>query len=124
MLLSSWKLFPPVRDHHKVVCQFVKGSYLTIFDRPVRWVTNAKVMCWTALESRNEHLLKYAQMQIIKQTSTARASEKWFKPRPEIVFQYGSQDFQIKEFLENRKVSLDIIERLRKDLQCREREAK
>ena len=64
---------------------------------------NVHIMDWTALESGNENLKKWAIMQGIKETSTLRVSGKGEKSTPKIVFRFGSQDRQIKKFLEARR---------------------
>lgn len=113
ILVSSWKQYPFIRDRGKVVCQFMRGSYLTVFDKPVRWETNVKVMDWVALESGNEGLKKYVLMQGIKGSSTVRLSRKGVKPFPEIVYCYGSQFRQIKQFLETRKIVLEVVKEIK-----------
>lgn len=116
ILRSSMKEYL-VKKKGKVVYRYLKGSYLVVFDRPVRWETNVKIMNWAGLESGNENLRSYVRMQCIKETSTARISrkpEKREKPIPRIVFRCGKQDRQIKKFLETRKFLLDSLNRLQK----------
>ena len=101
-----------VKKKGKVVYRYLKGSYLVIFDRPVRWATNVKIMNWVALESGNENLRRYVRMQCIKQTSTVRISVKKGKrdkPVPILVFRFGRQDRQVKTFLETRKFILQSL---------------
>lgn len=89
-----------------------------IFDRPVKWETNVKIMNWAALESGNVNLQRYVRMQCIKGTSTARSSVKKGKrekPVPRIVFRFGEQDRQVRKFLETRKFILDSLTRLKKE---------
>lgn len=78
-----------------------------VFDRPVTWSTNVKIMNWVALVSRNENLQQYVEMQCIKQTSTVRISRKGNKPVPRIVFRYGRQDRQVRKVLETRRFVLE-----------------
>jgi len=81
-----------------------------VFDRPVRWETNVKVMNWVALESRNADLQRYVSMQCSKKSSTVRVSVKKGKrdkPIPRIMFKFGKQDRQIKKFLETRRLVLN-----------------
>jgi hypothetical protein len=49
-------------------------------------------------------------MQGIKESSTLRVGLKFRKPSPRIVFRYGKQDRQIREFLEMRK-TINLISR-------------
>jgi hypothetical protein len=102
-----------VKEKGKVVYRYLKGSYLCIFDRPVKWETNVKIMNWVALESGNVNLQRYVRMQCIKQTSTVRISRKEKKPIPKVAFRFGTQDRQIKKFLETRKFVLDSLKRLK-----------
>jgi hypothetical protein len=82
------------------------------FDRTVSWTKNVHIINWVGLESRNENLKKWVDMQCIKETSTLRLGTKGDKPAPKIVFRYGSQDRQIKKLLETRKIILDSIKQL------------
>ena len=54
-------------------------------------------------------------MQCIKESSTLRFSPKIDKPSPKIVFRYGSQNNQIKELLETRRIILNIVKNSLKD---------
>lgn len=107
-----------VKKKGKVVYRYLKGSYLVVFDRSVRWKTNVKIMNWVALMSGNPSLQSYVRMQCIKESSTARCSKKREKrknkPIPKIVFRYGEQHRQVKKFLETRKFILDSLKRLEK----------
>jgi hypothetical protein len=62
--------------------------------------------------THNLSQLKYFQMQCIKESSTLRVSSKKDKPMPRIVFHYGKQDGQIREFLEFRSIIKQIFRRL------------
>jgi hypothetical protein len=57
------------------------------------------VVAWVALESENEKLKSYLVMQCIKESSTLRISSKKEKASPRIVFRYGKQNCEIKNFL-------------------------
>jgi hypothetical protein len=116
ILRSSMKDYV-VKKKSKVVYRYLKGSYLVVFDRPVRWATNVKIMNWVALESGNSDLQRYVRMQCIKETSTVRISRKKGKrdkPIPRIVFRFGKQDRQIEKFLETRRFVLDSLNRFKK----------
>lgn len=54
-------------------------------------------MAW--VESKNEGLGKWFAMQCTKESSALRMSPKKEKPTPRIVFHYGKQDKEIKNFL-------------------------
>lgn len=98
-----------------VILKSSKKSYHVLFDRKVTWRKNVHVMNWVALESQNEKLKTYALMQGIKEDSTLRISPKGDKPSPRIVFRYGSQDNQIREFLEFRRFIKNIVKRLQNE---------
>ncbi|MDH7558244.1 MAG: hypothetical protein QHH18_06540 [Candidatus Bathyarchaeota archaeon] len=51
-------------------------------------------------------------MQCIKQASTLRVSPKREKGSPRIVYRYGSQSNQIREFLVYRKLVKNMVHRL------------
>jgi hypothetical protein len=114
MILRSSAKEYVVKSKGKIIHRHKKASYLVIFGKPVHWDTNVAVMNWTALESGNQNLQNYVRMQCIKKTSAARISDKSnpFKPKPKIVFRYGSQDRQIKKFLETRQVLLNAIKQI------------
>lgn len=99
----------------KVTYRYVKRNYLAVFDRPVSWAKNCHIINWIALESGSEDLKKWVTMQCIKESSTLRLSPKIDKPIPKVVFCYGSQDRQIKRFLETRELVLDILKQIKKE---------
>lgn len=113
ILRSSQKTYI-VKKKGEIFHQFIKASYLTIFDRPVKWDLNVRIMNWVALESGNIGLQRYVRMQCIKRSSTVRISPKGKKPSPKIVFRYGSQNGQIKKFLETREFVLDSLKKTNK----------
>ena len=67
---------------------------------------------WVAVESQLSKLRDYVFMQAIKESSTVRVGKKLRKPSPRIVYRYGKQDKQIKEFLEMRKTINHISKNL------------
>jgi len=67
------------------------------------------VVAWVALLSRNKELRKYHLMQCIKKCSTIRVSSKKEKPSPRIVYHFGNQNENIREFLKNRKLIAKIV---------------
>jgi hypothetical protein len=116
ILRSSMKEYV-VKKKDKLVYRYLKGSYLVVFNRPVRWATNVKIMNWVALESGNADLQRYVRMQCIKKSSAMRVSVKKGKrdkPVPRIVFRFGKQDRQVNKFLESRKFILDSLKQLKK----------
>jgi len=57
-------------------------------------------------------LQKWHLMQCIKEGSTLRISPKMGKPSPRIVYRYGLEDGQIKEFLVFRRLTKNIWKRI------------
>jgi hypothetical protein len=98
----------------KVTYRYTERNYLAVFDRPVSWIDNVAIMNWIALESKSESLKLWVRMQCIKKSSTVRLSPKGSKPMPRIVYHIGSQNQQIKKFLETRRFILDSLRRMRK----------
>lgn len=66
------------------------------------------VVAWVALLSNNKGLMKYLLMQCIKKCSTVRVSLKKGKPSPRVVYRFGNQSENIREFLKNRKLIVKI----------------
>jgi hypothetical protein len=97
-----------------VIFKSSDNSYHVVFNRPVSWSENVRVVAWVSLLSHNEELTKYLLMQCIKESSTLRVSEKQGKASPRIVFRYGRQDKQMKGFLAFRGVIKGIERKLSK----------
>lgn len=92
----------------QVSYRYFEKNYLVAFDRPVRWAKNVHIRHWVHLACHSEDLDKWNEMQDIKESSTLRFSPKIDKPSPKIVYRYGSQNNQIKELLETRRIILNI----------------
>lgn len=97
-----------------VILKSSKNCYHVIFDRALSWTENMSVVAWVALLSHSKTLQRYCLMQCIKGCSTLRVSTKGEKPAPRIVFRYGNQEHNVKEFLENRQSIKKITEKMRK----------
>jgi len=89
-----------------------KNCYHVLFNRPVAWSENMRIVAWVALQSRNKGLKKWFLMQCIKQSSTLRVSKKRDKDSPRIVFKFGKQDKQIKTFIKNRHLIKECIKKM------------
>jgi hypothetical protein len=86
-------------------CLILKSSdenYHVVFNRPVSWSENMKIVAWTSLVSRNESMKRWLLMQCIKGFSTLRVSAKTGKSAPRIVYRFGREDQQIQFFLQHR----------------------
>jgi hypothetical protein len=97
-----------------IVLRSSRNRYHVVFDRVVSWSENMRVVAWVALLSHNEGLAKWFLMQCIKGCSTLRVSGKQEKPPPRIVYRYGKQDHNVKDFLRNRRIIKKISQKMRK----------
>jgi hypothetical protein len=104
----------------KRVCRFFKlegflilnssrGSYHIVFNRTVSWTKNKHIMDWVALmvegkRLKNLPLAKYALMQGIKESSCLRIGRKMDKPVPRIVYRFGKEDNEIRNYLRIRRM--------------------
>ena len=73
-----------------IILKSSEGCYHVVFDRPVSWCENMKVVAWVALLSNIRELQRWLLMQCIKQSSTLRVSPKMEKPSPRIVYREGT----------------------------------
>jgi hypothetical protein len=96
-----------------IILKSSEESYHVIYDRPVSWAENMKILAWVSLLSHNEALTKYLQMQCIKKSSALRISPKLEKPSPKIVYKFGEQDKAIRNFLKFRALTKRILRQLR-----------
>lgn len=106
MILKSSEKVYSAKIRGETVCTYHVGNYHILFDRPVNWELNTRIMNWAALVSGNEGLKEYARMQCIKRSSTFRIGPKGKKKPPTIVFRYGSQNEKIEEYMSNRRFLL------------------
>jgi hypothetical protein len=85
-----------------IILQSSKSNYHVVFDRPVSWSENMRIVAWVSLIAQHEGLLKFLRMQCIKESSTLRISAKHDKPMPRIVARVGQQNQQLISFLSYR----------------------
>ncbi len=97
-----------------LVLKSSKKCYHVVFDREVSWAENIRVVAWVALLSHSRGLQKYCLMQCIKGCSTLRMSQKQDKPAPRIVYRFGKQSRNIKNFMKNRHLVSKIMQKTRK----------
>ncbi len=95
-----------------IVLRSSEKCYHVVFNRPVSWSENCKIMAWVSLLSHNPMLEKWFLMQCIKESSTLRVSPKRQKPSPRIVYRYGQEDEQIQSFLKRRRLIKNMIRKL------------
>lgn len=86
-----------------------KGNYHAVFNKPVSWERNVRVMAWACFISEfNPSLSRWFVMQCIKRSSTLRLSRKREKPSPRIVYRYGREDERIAVYLGSRRLARRI----------------
>ena len=95
-----------------IILRSSKYCYHVVFNRTVSWSENVMIMAWVAMESQNLNLKDYALMQCIKMPSALRVSSKKEKSPPRIVFRYGKQDKEIRNYLQHRRLIKNIIRKL------------
>lgn len=94
-----------------IILKSSMNSYHMVFNRSVSWSQNMKILAWVTLQSHNQGLVKYLQMQCIKKSSTLRLSSKGDKASPRIIFSYGKVDEKIADFIEFRHLIKQIIKK-------------
>ena len=99
-----------------IILRSSENCYHVVFDRRVSWRKNVKIMAWVSLLSHKVRLQKWFLMQCIKQGSTLRISPKGNKACPRIVYRYGEQGDQIKEFTDFRKMVKKMMRNLNREL--------
>jgi hypothetical protein len=92
-----------------IILQSSENHYHVVFNREVSWSENMRIVAWVALLSNNPMIQRWFLMQCIKQGSTLRVSPKVGKPSPKIVFRYGKQDKQVREYLSYRRLAKNIF---------------
>ena len=95
-----------------IILKSSEDCYHVIFDRPVSWSENMKIVAWTALLSHKQKLQRWHLMQCIKESSTLRVSPKMSKPSPRIVYREGIDDNQIVDFLRYRRKIKNIMRKI------------
>lgn len=102
-----------------VILKSSDKNYHVVFDKPVRsWNEVLRIISWTGIMANNPHVWKWACMQAVKKSCTLRISEKpskdGVKPKPKVVYRFGSQNQQIKAFLLTRKEVLTYLKKIGK----------
>lgn len=111
ILESSTKLHK-VRseDLSKIAYSYKTKSYHSVFNREVSFNELNSMLAWLCLFTKDNKLITWFLLQLIKGTYTLRHGFKGRKKLPRIVFRYGNQDKQIKKFLDNRLFVLNFLE--------------
>lgn len=89
-----------------------ESNYHVVFNRSVYWSENMRIVAWVCQQSKNHKLTGYLVMQCIKEASTLRVSPEGNKPSPRIVFRYGKQDKEIRNYLKYRRRIKNMIKKI------------
>jgi len=95
-----------------IILKSSENNYHVVFNRTVTWTENMHIVVWVSLESHNLMTKKWFIMQCIKEGSTLRVSPKRDKPSPRILYRYGKQDKEIRNFLARRRQIKRFITKL------------
>lgn len=95
-----------------IILKSSENNYHVVFNRKVSWSENMKIVAWLSLLSHNPMLEKWFLMQCIKEGSTLRVSSKRDKPSPRIIYRYGKENEQIREFIVERRHIKRIMKKL------------
>ena len=91
-----------------IILRSSEDSYHVVFNRSVTWEENMKIIGFASFmcsdHFKNNNVMSWAIMQMIKGSSTLRISTKFYKHRPRIIYKEGSQDKEIKAFREYREI--------------------
>jgi hypothetical protein len=99
-----------------VILQSSERHYHIIFDRKLTYAKCVSVIADVCLYAKSESLSRWFYLQCIKGEFTLRVSAKGKKPSPKIVFRYGKQDKEIKEFLQYRQLVKNNLRNITKHL--------
>lgn len=92
-----------------IIFKSSENCYHVVFNREVVWETNIEIMAWVCLLTKHQKLTGWFILQCIKKGSTLRVSPKKQKPSPRMVYRFGKEDTQIKNFLDYRKLIKKIM---------------
>ena len=81
-----------------------KRRYHVVFNRTVSWAENVSIVAWCCNETKNVELRKWFILQCIKKGLTIRISVKGKKHPSKIVFRYGKQIGEIRNYLKYREL--------------------
>ncbi|UCE15814.1 MAG: hypothetical protein JSV12_08125 [Candidatus Bathyarchaeota archaeon] len=76
-----------------------------------------RIIAWACLITKHKKLTVWFIFQCVKKGSTLRISCKKGKPSPRIVYRYGKEDGEIRNFLQYRRLIKNIMRKMRAQLQ-------
>jgi hypothetical protein len=103
-------------DFTGIAYTYKSKSYHTVFNGEVSKGELESILAWLCLFTKDNGLITWFLLQLIKCTYTLRIGFKRNKKPPKIVFRYGNQDKQIAKFLENRDFILNFLQANRQGL--------
>jgi hypothetical protein len=110
ILQSSTKLCKIRNDTFTEFAYTYKSkSYHTVFNGEVTKDELQSILAWLCLFTKDNNLITWFLLQLIKGSYTLRIGFKGKKNPPRIVYRYGNQDKQIAKFLANRQFILDFL---------------
>ena len=116
ILKSSTKLRKIRNDTFTDIAYSYKSpSYHTVFNGEVSKAELESILAWLCLFTKDNGLITWFLLQLIKGTYTLRIGFKGKKKPPKIVYRYGNQDKQIAKFLENRNFILEFLDSTKKN---------
>jgi hypothetical protein len=86
-----------------IILKSSANHYHAVFNRSVSWAKNMHIVSWIAQQSKSRKVSGFALMQCIKESSTLRLGSKGDKPFPRIVFRFGKQGGEIRNYLKFRR---------------------
>jgi hypothetical protein len=93
----------------EIAYSYKSPSYHTVFNGEVSKDELQSILAWLCLFTKDNGLITWFLLQLIKGTYTLRIGFKGRKKPPKIVYRWGNQDKQIAKFLENRNFILDFL---------------
>jgi len=99
----------------EIAYSYKSKSYHTVFNGEVSEDELQSILAWLCLFTKDNKLITWFLLQLIKGTYSLRIGFKGRKKPPKIVYHMGNQDRQIAKFLENRNFILDFLESIREN---------
>jgi hypothetical protein len=89
-----------------------KDYYHVIFDRPVDWAENMRVIDWTAIISHNDGYVSGLQCNASNVRQLYEFSERDLNRRQRVIYNHGSQKWQIEQYFEFQKMVKNLVKKV------------
>jgi hypothetical protein len=111
IILQSSTTLHKIRNESltEIAYTYKTKSYHTVFNRKVSFNELNSILAWLCLLTKDNNIIEWFLLQMIKGTYTLRHGFKGRKKPPKIVYRYGNQDNQIAKFLANREFILNFL---------------